>query len=302
MAELFEALEILGAQCSRPRGSRTLPATVVGPLRGGAVRLNASRSSQFVSALLLTLPTVAGDSSIELVGPIVSEPYIDATIAVLRHHGVRLRRRARHLSIPGGQRYEGRGMRVPGDASSAAYLWTAAAITKGRLRVTGVPAEWPQADLAVLGILRSAGATVRRTSDGATVEGRDLGPFSVDLTAAPDLYPLAGVLAASIRGRSRLRGAPHIIHKESDRRAGTVGLARAMGATVEWHRDGLAIRGGAPRRPFHLRGLSDHRLVMSAAVGALTCRGASTISDAQAVTKSFPGFWTTLASLREVRR
>jgi 3-phosphoshikimate 1-carboxyvinyltransferase len=299
ITELFDALASLGATCTRPRGRRSLPATVRGPLHGGAVRLDASVSSQFASALLLTLPTVEGDSTLELVGPIVSEPYIEATLAVLRHHRVRCVRHGRRFTIPGGQEYRQTTLVVPGDASSAAYLWTAGAITGGRVRVTGIPREWPQADLVMLDILQSAGAAVRRFADGASVEGGALRGFSVDLTAAPDLYPLAGVLAAAVPNRSRLRGAAQVVHKESDRRAGTRTLARAMGAEVSLDRGGLTIRGVAHPRPVHLRGLADHRMVMSAGVAALAASGPSTVDDAGAVTKSFPGFWDALFSLRE---
>ncbi len=299
MRELFDALETLGASCAIPDGARSLPAIVSGPLHGGTVRLDASRSSQFVSSLLLTLPTVKGDSTIDLVGPIVSEPYIAATLAVLRHHEVRVRRRGRRFTIPGGQRYRNPGLVVPGDASSAAYLWVAGAIAGGRVRVTGIPSEWPQADLAILELLRSAGASIRHSPDGAAVEGGALRGFTVNLTESPDLYPLAGVLAASIPEQSRILGAPHVVHKESNRRDGTVRLARAMGADVREQRDGLVIRGSAHPTRFRLRGLEDHRVVMSAAVGALIGDGASSIDDARAVSKSFPGFWMALESLRQ---
>lgn len=296
--ELWGALEQLGATIARPTGDLALPATVRGPLRGGRIRLDASRSSQFASALLLALPTVPGDSTLELVGPIVSEPYIETTLAVLRHHRIRCVRRGRQFSIPGGQEYRGRAMTVPGDASSAAYFWTAGAITGGTIRVTGVPVEWPQADVRILDVLRSANASVRTTPDGAVVGGGDLRGFTVDLTPSPDLYPLVGVLAASIPGRSRLGGAAHIAYKESDRRAGTLGIVRAMGAEVRPERGDLVIRGRERPRGFDLRGLTDHRLVMSAAIGALRGTRVSTIGDAGAVSKSFPGFWTALASVR----
>jgi 3-phosphoshikimate 1-carboxyvinyltransferase len=298
MAELLRALTSLGATCERPSRSIGLPVTVHGPLHGGAVRLRASLSSQFASALLLTLPTVPEDSSLELVGPIVSEPYIAATLALLRHHRVRAIRHGRRFSIPGSQTYRGAGMRVPGDASSAAYFWVAGGITGGEVRVTGVSPEWPQADLAVLDLLRSAGAAVRQQGDGATVEGGNLHGFTVNLTGAPDLYPLAGVLAATIPGRSRLEGAPHVVHKESNRQHGTRLLARAMGAEVRTERGGLTIRGTSHPRGFRLRGLDDHRIVMSAGVAALAGDRPSTIEDASAVAKSFPEFWQALESLR----
>ncbi|MGC2789269.1 MAG: 3-phosphoshikimate 1-carboxyvinyltransferase [Thermoplasmata archaeon] len=298
MAELLRALKSLGATCERPSGLGELPVTVRGPLHGGAVRLRASLSSQFASALLLTLPTVPGDSSLELVGPIVSEPYIAATLAVIRYHRVRVNRRGRRFSIPGSQNYRRAGMRVPGDASSAAYFWAAGGVTGGKVRVTGVSTKWPQADLTILDLLRSAGAEVHQQSDGATVDGGNLRRFTVDLTGSPDLYPLAGVLAATIPGRSRLEGAPQVVHKESNRQLGTRLLARAMGAEVRTERGGLTIRGTAHPRGFGLRGLDDHRIVMSAGVAALAGDRPSTIEDASAVAKSYPEFWRALDSLR----
>jgi 3-phosphoshikimate 1-carboxyvinyltransferase len=302
LVELLDAVTGLGAACERAPGPRTFPLTVRGPIHGGHVQFDASRSSQFASALLLTLPTLRESSTLDLKGSIVSEPYIEATLAVLRRHRVEVERSGRRFEIPGGQSYRGSSFRVPGDASSAAYLWAAAAVTGGSVRVRGIPSEWPQADLAVLELLRRAGAEVRTTADGARVQGPATRPFDVDLTSAPDLYPLMAVVAAAIPGRSRLTGAAHIVHKESDRRAGAARLARAMGAKVAVGAGGLAIRGRARPRPVHLTKLDDHRLVMSAAIGALGAEGRSTIGDASAVAKSFPGFWRALGELREGRR
>ncbi len=297
--ELLQALESLGATCERPPSGRGLPTVVRGPIHGGALRLDASQSSQFVSALLLTLPTLPEDSRLRLEGEIVSEPYIEATLAILRHHGVRWSRRGRTFAIPGRQRYVGDRFDVPGDASSAAYFWAGAAVTGGELRVTGVPARWPQADLAALDLLEDAGARVRRTSRGVTVRGGRLHGFSFDLTRSPDLYPLAGVLAATIPEESHLRGGAQVAWKESDRRAETIRVVRAMGATVVEEPDGLSILGTDSPRGFGLTDLTDHRLVMSAAVAALAGDASSSIGDARAVRKSYPGFWTALRSVRE---
>jgi 3-phosphoshikimate 1-carboxyvinyltransferase len=296
--DLLEGLKALGASCRHLRG-RGLPVEVRGPMRGGRVVLDTSKSSQFASALLLTLPLVEGDSSLELTGKRVSEPYMDATLAVLAHHGIRVNRRGRRFYIPGGQHVRGEGFTVPGDASSAAYLWVAAAVSGGTVRVDGVSATWPQADLAVLDLLRDAGATVSRRSDGATVRGGTPKPFRTDLTNAPDLYPLAGVLAATTPGSSLIVGAEHAVLKESDRRAGTALLARRLGATVESTSRGLRILGTRRPRAIDLRHLSDHRLVMSAAVGALAADRESVVGEREAVRKSFPGFWDALATVSE---
>lgn len=294
---LTTALSNLGASIDRPTPPRTLPMTITGPMHGGRVEIDASESSQFVSALLLTLPVVRPSSDLRLATAPVSAPYIDATRAVLGEQGVRLGARGRRFAIPGGQRYGGRRFRVPGDASSAAYLWAAAAITGGTVTVRGIDSAWPQADLTVLDLLVRCGATVRRSSAAITVTGGERRPFRMGFDAAPDLYPLAGVLAATADGRSVLQGGAHAAAKESDRRAETARLARAFGATARLTSTALTIDGTPRPRAIALRDALDHRVVMSAAVGALAAAGESRVGDARAVRKSYPGFWRDLRRL-----
>lgn len=296
MDPLFRALRTHGVQVRAPAG-RSLPLTVGGPVQPGTFVVDGSVSSQFASALLFVLPTLDGPSSLRITGPRVSEPYIEATVAVIRAHRVDLRGRGSRWTTPGGQVYRGRRFEVPGDASSAAYLWGAAAVTGGSVTVSGIPSTWPQADLQVLEVLRDAGTTVRSTPRGVVVEGKATERFDCDLTGAPDLYPLLGAIAATIPHRSLLRGARHVLYKESDRRAATMALVRALGGTVRFGRTGLEVSGTASPRPLGLFGVKDHRVVMSAAVAALGAVGPSRLGDAASVTKSFPTFW---ASLREI--
>ena len=299
MAPLLTALRQLGARVSLPRGSEGLPFEIEGPIHGGRVRVDASESSQFASALLLTLPTLDDGSEIVTVGSPVSRPYLEATLSVLDRHGIHIRRRERGFEVPGGQRYLGSRFDVPGDASSAAYFWAAAAITGGDVRVEGLPgaSEWPQADLAMLEVLRALGADVLVSRDQVRVRGEARRPFSVDLTDAPDLFPLVGTVAAVTPGRSEIRGAEQVEFKESDRRAGTQRLVRALGGRVRSAPHRLTIDGTSHPRSFSLSGLTDHRLVMSAAIGALAAPGRSRVGEREAVRKSFPGFWTALRSL-----
>ncbi|HYB79449.1 MAG TPA: 3-phosphoshikimate 1-carboxyvinyltransferase [Thermoplasmata archaeon] len=299
--ELLRALTDLGARCRhiRPGG---LPIEVRGPIHGGTVSLVASQSSQFASALLLVLPTLDDDSTLELQGPVVSEPYLDATVALLAFHGIAIERKGLRFRIPGRQEFRGSRFRVPGDASSAAYLWAAATLGGGTVRVRGVPRTWPQADLRVLDLIEKTGAAVRPHPDGATVTGGNRRPFRIDLTDAPDLYPLAGVLAATVPGRSNVLGASHVVAKESDRRAGTVRLARQLGARVRSSRAGLVIDGTASPRAISLTHETDHRMVMSAAVGALAAGLPSHVGRAESVRKSYPGFWDALTELSRGRQ
>ncbi|MFZ0699265.1 MAG: 3-phosphoshikimate 1-carboxyvinyltransferase [Thermoplasmata archaeon] len=298
MSDLYDALRALGARISPEREGRALPCTIHGPISAGRIDVRVDETSQYLSALLLALPRVEGRSEIRLRGPSVSRTYIDATAAVLRAYGVRIVSRPRGYRIDGPQPFRATSFTVPGDASSAAYFWAAAALTGGGVTVTGIDRRWPQADLALLDILSRMGASVRRTRSEIEVSGPLLRGISVDLTNSPDLYPLVGVLAAGVPGRrSHLRGAAHVRLKESDRFAETARIVRAMGAWVGTARGELGILGTAIPRSLSLRGLDDHRLVMSAAVGALTAGSPSHLGDARAVRKSFPGFWDALAGV-----
>ena len=235
----------------------------------------------------------------------MSRPYLAATIAVLAAHGVTVAVRPPRVRIPGSQKFVGSGFDVPGDASSAAYLWAAAALTGGRVTVTGIEPRWPQADLKVLAILRSMGAEVRTQRTGVTVTGPVRSPVHVDLTSAPDLLPLVGVLAAAVPDRSTLVGAGQARLKESDRRRETTRLVRSLGGRVRTPADRIEIEGAGRWAGFRYDGATDHRMVMSAAVAALGARGRSEIRSATSVEKSYPGFWEALGQLgivTEVRR
>ncbi len=297
MEGLLRTLVSLGARISAPPKGRSLPLRIEGPIQGGHVWIDASVSSQFVSSLLFTLPTLAESSVLDLRGPVVSEPYIQASLEVLRPLGVRISRRGRRFTIPGDQHYSGSTFVVPGDASSAAYLWVAAAITHGSVAVRGISPRLPQADLAILRILRLAGAKVTASPSSIRVEASQLHPFTASLSDAPDLYPLVGVLGSVIPGKSRLLGGHQAAFKESDRRRGTIRLSRALGASVRSTPTALEIRGRFPPRPLRLSNLTDHRMVMSAAVAAAAASGPSYIGDTRHVRKSFPEFWNVLDGL-----
>lgn len=298
MEDLYSALRTLGAVVQRPSKTTSLPCLIRGPLESGCVAIQGAVSSQFISALLMVLPRLAGRSEVIIRGPSVSRPYIDATCAVLGQRGIEVQRTRTGFVADGPQTYRSGRIRVPGDASSAAYLWAAAAATTGCVEIEGVPAELPQADLAILPILARMGAQVKRTTHFVRVTGPLQKPISVNLTNAPDLFPIVSVLAALVPGRtSRITGASHISFKESDRRVESVRLARALGARVTSSRSRVDIRGTRAPERLNLPSLQDHRLVMSAAVASLATSGPSKIGRAEAVSKSFPGFWKALGTL-----
>ncbi|MCI4344164.1 MAG: hypothetical protein L3J87_00860, partial [Thermoplasmata archaeon] len=245
----------------------------------------------------LTLPRLPGGTELRAESAIVSRPYLDATLRLLEQHGVHWREEGRVFSVHGPAQYAGDTFHVPGDLSSASYLWAGAAVTGGRVRTVGIDLRWPQADERCLDALEQAGARVRRGRQWVEVCGPISSPFSIDLTDAPDLLPLLAVVASGIPGKSRILGAEHSSWKESDRRRMSERLVRGFGAVARLTRRRFEVQGSARRKFRTLPPLPDHRLVMAAAIGALGAERPTWLGPAEAVRKSFPEFWSTLESL-----
>jgi 3-phosphoshikimate 1-carboxyvinyltransferase len=295
---LLDALERRGAKCARPGPGRSLPFTVRGPLQPGEFEVEGEVSSQFLSSLLLVAPALPTASRLRLTTPLVSRPYVEATVAALLRQGVRVEREPAGWRVEPRGGYRRRSFDVTGDASSAAFLWSAAATAAGSVEVTGIDTRWPQADLAILKLLELAGARVQRRRSGAVVTGTRPRPFDFDFTDSPDLLPLGGVLAAYGRGGpSRLDGAAHAALKESDRLRGAERLARCLGARTRRDARGLVVIPGERPTSLRMPASGDHRIVMAGAIAALGLARPSTIRRAEATGKSYPGFWNALRQL-----
>ncbi|EQD53054.1 Chorismate synthase, partial [mine drainage metagenome] len=261
MDPLLRALSELGARVRPAAPGRSLPFRIEGPLSAGTVTLPGSVSSQFLSGLLFALAGLPSPSRVRVQGPQVSQPYVEASLRVLGAFGVRIQRGRGWYGVPGNGPFRPVPMEIPADASSAAYLFAGAALSGGTVRVGPFPVAWPQADLAVLPVLRAVGARVVRRGNDWEVSGGPLPlrPFRADLDASPDLAPLLAVLASFGRGVSRLTGGAQLVHKESDRRRGTEALVRSLGARLRRSREEWAIQGPPSARKLRRLTLSDHR-------------------------------------------
>ena len=273
-AALTEALRRRGARID----SDLLPMTVEGPIGGGTYALPGNVSSQYVTGLMLALPLLRGDSEIVLTTPLESAAYVDMTLRTLRQFGVRVDAAPAGWRVPGGQSYalpEGQLIEVEGDWSAAAF-WLAANAMGSDIRLEGLSEDTAQGDRAVVGLL-----------------GRPV----IDASGVPDLVPALAVAAAARPGRTVISGAARLRWKESDRLAATADLLNALGGRAEATEDGLLIEG---RRPLHggaVDGRNDHRIVMAAAIAATVADGPVTITDAQAVAKSYPDFFRDFIAL-----
>lgn len=298
MDELVAALRSLAAPIAPKQGR--LPLTVGGPgIRGGAVSIAGGRSSQFASALLLIAPTLPGGLTLEVAPPRASFSYALLTAQVLGRFGVDVERLGEGSFRIAPQRVAPASLRVEGDHSSASYLFLAAAVTGGRIRVLGLDPESLQPDARFARDLAAIGCSVTTGKDEITVEGgRRLEPFDWDLEGAPDLAPSASVLALFAHGASRLRGLANLRVKESDRLAALERNLARLGADVRAAGGELLVRPGPdPRGGALVDVVGDHRIAMAFAVAGLRVPGI-TLSDASVVEKSYPGFWRDFDRLR----
>ena len=300
--DLLEALRALGCDAASLRGDGCPPVRVGGRgIPGGRARLSGSKSSQYLSALLLAAPAAAADVTIEIEGDLVSRPYVDLTISVMRGFGVEVDREppttaARRFTVRHGQSYRPRDLRIEGDYSSASYFFAAAAVTGGRVEVAGLDPDSRQGDAGFLGLLERMGCLVERSATGIAVAGSEaLRGISADLAGMPDLAPTVAVVALFARGTTRIGGVPHLRLKESDRIAALVSEIRRLGGEATAAPDGLTIV-PRPLAGARIETYKDHRMAMAFAVAGLRVPG-TVIADPGCVSKSFPGFWEELDRL-----
>ncbi|NDY42802.1 3-phosphoshikimate 1-carboxyvinyltransferase, partial [Dissulfurirhabdus thermomarina] len=297
---LLEALRGWGVRAESLHGTGCPPVEVHGGgIEGGETRLDASKSSQFLSSLLLAAPCARRPAEIVLSGPLVSRPYVDLTTAVMAAFGVRVEvSEDRRFRVPR-RAYRPADYAVEGDASSASYFWAAAAVTGGRVTVANVPAEALQGDAAFADLLGRMGCRVEKSAEGVTVEGPpegELRGIEVDMGRWPDVVPTLAVVAAFARGETVVTGVAHLRIKESDRIRSVVTELVRLGVSAEERPDGLVVRGGGRLRPAEVATYDDHRMAMSFAVAGLRVPGLR-IRDPGCVAKSFPGFWEVFEGL-----
>ena len=273
LSPLWEELERCGARLSRPTADTI---AVAGKIGGGKYTLAADVSSQFISGLLFALPLTGEGGRIELTGTLESASYIEMTVRALRRFGVDTAFENGGYTLRAESRYTSPGeVIVEGDWSNAAFWVCADRILGGTLSVTGLDPDSPQGDRAV------ERASLRIAAGSAVIDCRDI----------PDLVPVLSVLAAVSPGQTRFINAGRLRIKESDRLKTTAALLQNLGAQVEELEDGLIVTGRARLKGGEADSANDHRIAMSAAVAALACEGPVILHGAQAVNKSYPGFW-----------
>ena len=276
---------------------------VSGQLEAGTWQLPGNVSSQFISALLLTLPFLEKDSALRIGSPIESAAYLDMTEQVLGMAGMRVDKASlahqeeKAMSwdslywIPGGQRAAlPRDVKAEGDFSAAAFFLCMGAMSEKGMAITGLSPNSRQGDMAVLDLIQQFGADIGATPEVIAVRKGQLQGITVDAAQVPDLVPPLAVLAATAAGDTRFMNAGRLRDKESDRLAGTAAMLKALGASAEIAEDTLIVHGGGLKGGA-VETLGDHRLAMAAAVAACAAREDVSLDNPDCVAKSFAGFW-----------
>ncbi|KQT93881.1 3-phosphoshikimate 1-carboxyvinyltransferase [Marmoricola sp. Leaf446] len=291
MSAVLDALRGLGVEVDDgDRGTLPFEVRGRGTVAGGRVVIDASASSQFVSALLLA--GAAYDGGVEVVHdgpPVPSLPHIDMTVACLREHGVEVddSRPDHWLVVP--QPVRAADVTIEPDLSNAAPFVMLALTSGGRVSVPGWPSGTTQAGDALRDLLARMGGEVALDDEGLTVTGTgEVRGIDADLHDVGELTPAVAALCAVADSPSRLRGVAHIRGHETDRLTALAVELRGLGASVTEHDDGLSIA-PAPMHGGEFKTYADHRMAHAAVVVGSRVEGVL-VENVETTSKTFPGF------------
>ncbi|MGY0236026.1 3-phosphoshikimate 1-carboxyvinyltransferase [Longispora urticae] len=288
LGPLTTAMRDLGVELRHGERDGHHPLTVVGRgVRGGTVRLDASVSSQFLSALLLAGPLMAEGLRVE-VTDLVSAPYVEITIAMMRSFGVEVVRDGDAYLVPAGG-YRATDYAIEPDASTASYFFAAAALTGRQVTVPGLGSGALQGDLRFVEILERMGASVRIAAGATTVTGTGrLSGVTANMRDISDTMPTLAAIAPFAEGPVRITDVYNTRVKECDRIEACAVNLRRLGVRVETGRDWIGIWPGVPVGA-EIDCHGDHRIAMSFAVTGLRTPDL-TLDEPGAVRKTFPEF------------
>jgi len=294
---LAQALLTLGGTVQFLKNEGYPPLQLSGHLQGGTAVIEGSISSQFISSILIAAPYAVTETEVIIPSSPVSGSYLDITIEVMQAFGAGVTREGyTRFLVSNTRRYTGRPYKIEGDYSSSSYFFAIAAICGGRMTVKNLEPGSVQGDRRFPDILASMGCKVTYSGNEVTVERNgELHGITVDMSTSPDTVQTLCMVAAMADTPTTITGISHLKFKESDRITTTAERLKSLGGDIQLGDDRITIN------PASLHGgvidpENDHRTAMSFAVLGL-CMGGITITNAECVNKSFPGFWDTIRGL-----
>lgn len=291
IGHLVEALRNLGADVTCELGTACPPVLVkANGLPGGVTQIAGNLSSQFLSGLMLAAPMAQADVTLEVTGELVSRPYVEMTRAVMADFGVAVDETDKDRFVIRRQPYKPTRYVIEPDASAASYFFAMAAVTHGRVTVEGLHVNALQGDVRFVDVLERMGCRVDWGNDEVTVHGGRLQGVDVDMNEISDTAQTLAAVAVFADSPTRIRGVPHMRHKETDRVYAVATELRRVGIHVEEHEDGLTITPGVPQ-PAVIETYNDHRMAMSFSILGLKAAGIQ-IDNPGCTAKTYPQFFT----------
>ncbi|WP_338564156.1 3-phosphoshikimate 1-carboxyvinyltransferase [Erwinia sp. E_sp_B04_7] len=301
IGHLVDALRQGGAEIDYLEQTDYPPLRLKGGFNGGEVSVDGSVSSQFLTALLMTAPLAPNDTKIVIKGDLVSKPYIDITLNLMRTFGVEvINENYSTFQIAGNQQYISPGdYLVEGDASSASYFLAAAAIKGGTVKVTGIGRNSMQGDIRFADVLQQMGAVIEWGDDYIACTRGELKAIDLDMNHIPDAAMTIATAALFAEGTTVMRNIYNWRVKETDRLAAMATELRKVGAEVEEGHDYIRITPSETIKYAEIGTYNDHRMAMCFSLVALSSTPV-TILDPGCTAKTFPDYFEQLARISKL--
>ncbi|EJO4184206.1 3-phosphoshikimate 1-carboxyvinyltransferase [Salmonella enterica] len=298
IGHLVDSLRQGGANIDYLEQENYPPLRLRGGFIGGDIEVDGSVSSQFLTALLMTAPLAPEDTTIRVKGELVSKPYIDITLNLMKTFGVEIaNHHYQQFVVKGGQQYHSLGRYlVEGDASSASYFLAAGAIKGGTVKVTGIGRKSMQGDIRFADVLEKMGATITWGDDFIACTRGELHAIDMDMNHIPDAAMTIATTALFAKGTTTLRNIYNWRVKETDRLFAMATELRKVGAEVEEGHDYIRITPPAKLQHADIGTYNDHRMAMCFSLVALSDTPV-TILDPKCTAKTFPDYFEQLARM-----
>ena len=296
MQPILDALETMGVKTESDEGRP--PIHINGKIQGKEISINGDISSQFISALLIIAPRLPDGLIINVEGKLVSKPYVDLTIAIMKKFGVEVKIEEEYKRyVVSHQIYKPTTFSIPSDFSNLALLLAANVLLGDGLDIEISLGDMPQGDEVIVDILEKLGVNVTLEDDIITTES----PISLkggkfDLSDTPDLLPAIAILALKSEKPIEMFNVKHARYKETDRIAIISRELKKIGLNVEEKDDGMILKKSSELIPAELNSENDHRLFMAFSIAGMFI-GECTVSDPDAVKVSYPEFISDLVNV-----
>ena len=290
----LSSLERLGIKINNSQESILID----GKIKSGIIKLNNQNTSQLLSALLITMPFLNGDSEI-ICKNLVSKNYVDITLEMLKSLGINILNKSyERFIIKGNQKLKKNKIVVEGDWSSAAFHFVGAAIS-GKVDIYGLNINSSQGDKEIINVLRKCGSKIKINNSYISVLKDKLIPFVFDATDYPDLFPPLIVLASCCEGDSIINGVDRLINKESNRALSLKKEFSKLGVDINQENNSFRITGKDFLDANEVSSHLDHRIAMSLSIAAIKCKNPITINNSEVVNKSYSRFFEDLEKIAQ---